>query len=91
MKSTGIIRKVDHLGRIVLPKELRNTLEWPEGTPLEIYVDGQRVVIAKYEPGCTLCGTVSDIPVYVKGKQFCPSCASEIADQTLRIRKSVSA
>lgn len=89
MKSTGTIRKVDQLGRIVLPKELRDSFGWPEGTPLEIFVDGQKVIVGKYEPGCTLCGTVSDIPVYVKGKQFCPSCASEIADQALRIGKSV--
>ena len=50
MKSTGIVRKLDHLGRIVLPKELRRTLDLPEGTPMEIFVDGNRIVLRKYQP-----------------------------------------
>jgi transcriptional pleiotropic regulator of transition state genes len=50
MKSTGIVRKLDHLGRIVLPKELRRTLDLPEGTPMEIYIDGSRIVLRKYQP-----------------------------------------
>ena len=50
MKSTGIVRKLDHLGRIVLPKELRRTLDLPEGTPMEIYIDGNRIVLRKYQP-----------------------------------------
>lgn len=50
MKSTGIVRKVDELGRVVIPKELRRTLDIKEGDPLEIYVDGDRVVLRKYEP-----------------------------------------
>ena len=50
MKSTGIVRKLDHLGRIVLPKELRRTLDLPEGAPVEIFVDGSRIVLRKYQP-----------------------------------------
>ena len=50
MKSTGIVRRIDDLGRIVLPKELRRTLDIPEGTPMEIYVEGDRVVLRKYQP-----------------------------------------
>ena len=49
MKSTGIVRKLDHLGRIVLPKELRRTLDLPEGAPMEIFVDGNRIVLRKYQ------------------------------------------
>jgi transcriptional pleiotropic regulator of transition state genes len=49
MKSTGIVRKLDHLGRIVLPKELRRTLDLPEGAPMEIFVDGSRIVLRKYQ------------------------------------------
>ena len=50
MKSTGIVRKLDHLGRVVLPKELRRTMDLPEGTPMEIYIDGSRIVLRKYQP-----------------------------------------
>ena len=50
MKSTGIVRKLDHLGRIVLPKELRRTMDLPEGAPVEIFVDGNRIVLRKYQP-----------------------------------------
>lgn len=50
MKSTGIVRRIDELGRIVLPKELRKTLDLPEGTPMEVYVEGNRVVLHKYQP-----------------------------------------
>ena len=50
MKSTGIVRKIDNLGRIVLPKELRRTLDLPEGTPMEICIDGSRIVLRKYQP-----------------------------------------
>ncbi|MCI1956139.1 MAG: AbrB/MazE/SpoVT family DNA-binding domain-containing protein [Oscillospiraceae bacterium] len=51
MKSTGIVRKIDNLGRIVLPKELRRVLHLPEGTPMEISVDGSRIVLQKYQAG----------------------------------------
>ncbi|RHW31114.1 AbrB/MazE/SpoVT family DNA-binding domain-containing protein [Lysinibacillus yapensis] len=51
MKSTGIVRKVDPLGRVVLPKELRGVLGIEEGTPLEIYMDGDKVILQKYESG----------------------------------------
>ena len=50
MKSIGIVRHLDHLGRIVLPKELRRTLDLPEGTPMEIYTDGDRIALRKYRP-----------------------------------------
>ena len=50
MKSTGIVRRVDEFGRVVLPAELRRTMELPEGTPIEIYVDGDKIVLRKYQP-----------------------------------------
>ena len=56
MKATGIVRKVDELGRIVLPIELRRTLDIAERDPLEIYVDGQSIVLSKYQPACIFCG-----------------------------------
>ena len=55
MKSTGIVRKVDELGRIVLPVELRRTMDIAEKDPLEIYVDGNSIVLRKYRPSCIFC------------------------------------
>ena len=56
MKSTGIVRKVDELGRIVLPIELRRTLDIAEKDAIEIYVDGESIILKKYEPTCIFCG-----------------------------------
>ena len=62
MKATGVTRKVDELGRIVIPKELRNTLGIKEKSPLEIFVEGEDIVLQKYQPGgvCALTGEVSN-------------------------------
>jgi len=77
MKATGIVRKVDELGRIVLPIELRRTLDIAEKDALEIYVDEDMVILKKYEPCCVFCGNAKDIFVF-KGKNICPSCIKEI-------------
>ncbi|CAM4390548.1 AbrB family transcriptional regulator [Bacillus manliponensis] len=69
MKNTGIVRKIDELGRVVIPKELRNTLGLPEGTPLEIYVDGKNVVLAKHEKVCVVTGKASDANIELFGGQ----------------------
>ncbi|MGG0646510.1 AbrB/MazE/SpoVT family DNA-binding domain-containing protein [Bacillus mycoides] len=62
MKATGVTRKVDDLGRVVIPKELRNTLGIKEKSPLEIFVEGEDIVLQKYQPGgvCALTGEVSN-------------------------------
>ena len=57
MKATGIVRKVDELGRIVLPIELRRTLNIDIRDPLEIYVDGESIMLKKYQPACIFCGS----------------------------------
>ncbi len=57
MKSTGIIRKVDELGRIVLPIELRRTLDIAERDELEIYMESDRIILQKFEPACVFCGS----------------------------------
>ena len=67
MKSTGIVRKVDELGRIVLPIELRRTMGIEVKDALEIYVDGDHIVLKKYEPSCVFCGNAKDI-IHFKGK-----------------------
>lgn len=77
MKSTGIVRKVDELGRVVIPIELRRTLNIEEKDSLEIYVDGEHIILKKYEPACIFCGNAKDITVY-KGKNICPTCMSEL-------------
>lgn len=77
MKSTGIVRKVDELGRIVLPIELRRTLDIAEKDALEIYVDGPTIILKKYEPACIFCGNAKDVVSY-KGKNVCPDCIQDI-------------
>ena len=77
MKSTGIVRKVDELGRIVLPIEMRRTLDIGEKDALEIYVEGSSVILKKYKPSCVFCDATKDITVF-KGKNICPKCLKEL-------------
>lgn len=77
MKATGIVRKVDELGRIVLPIEMRRTLDIAEKDALEIYVEGSAVILRKYRPSCIFCDTTKDVVVY-KGKNICPNCLKEL-------------
>lgn len=77
MKSTGIVRKVDELGRIVLPIEMRRTLDIAEKDALEIYVEGSSVILKKYKPSCIFCDTAKDVSVF-KGKNVCPKCLKEL-------------
>ena len=78
MKSTGIVRKVDELGRIVLPIEMRRTLDIAERGALEIYVEGSSVILKKYKPSCIFCDTTKDIALF-KGKSVCPKCMRELS------------
>ena len=80
MKPTGIVRKVDQLGRIVLPMELRITLHIEEKGPLEIYVDGEQIVLKKYEPSCVFCGEAIGTVNY-KGKMICRKCLKDIKNR----------
>lgn len=77
MKATGIVRKVDELGRIVLPIELRRTLNINIKDPVEIYVDGEFIMLKKYEPTCVFCGSAKDIKE-VNGKNVCGKCLNDI-------------
>ena len=77
MKSTGIVRKVDELGRIVLPIELRRTLDINERDALEIYVDTKQIILKKYEPACIFCNNASDV-VSFKGKKKKKNCLEEL-------------
>ena len=79
MKSTGITRKVDELGRIVLPIELRRTLDIAEKDSLEIYMDGSAIVLKKYQPACIFCDDTKDIVLY-HGKNVCSKCLKELKE-----------
>jgi len=77
MKSTGIVRKVDELGRIVLPIELRRTLDIGEKDALEIYVEDNQIILKKYAPACVFCGESHDVEQF-HGKNICASCLREL-------------
>lgn len=87
MKATGIVRKVDELGRVVIPIELRRTLGIDEKDPMEIFVDGDRIILRKYAPGCTLCGNadVKQINVITEGnKLICDTCVDKVAKLVIK-------
>jgi AbrB family transcriptional regulator, transcriptional pleiotropic regulator of transition state genes len=77
MKSTGIMRKLDEFGRIVLPIEIRRSLGIAEKDPLEILVEGSTIILKKYEPACVFCGNSKGVTNF-KGKNVCASCAKEL-------------
>lgn len=73
MKSTGIVRPLDSLGRVVLPIELRRVLGLKPKDPVEIFVDGDYILLKKYQPSCVFCDSMEDITVY-NGKNVCAEC-----------------
>ena len=77
MKSTGIVRKIDELGRIVLPMELRKTLNLNIKDSIEIYVEGESIILKKYEPCCIFCGEATNVTQF-KGKNVCDKCKNEL-------------
>lgn len=79
MKSTGIVRKVDELGRVVIPIELRRTLQIAEKDALEIYVDGEKIVLKKYEPACIFCGNADGVRNF-RDKNICQDCLQAMKD-----------
>lgn len=80
MKSTGIVRRVDELGRIVLPIELRKVLEIEPKDSLEIFVDANTIILKKYEPQCIFCGRADNVRTY-RGRNICNNCITEIANE----------
>lgn len=79
MKATGIVRKLDELGRVVLPIELRRTLGIAEKDALEIYVDQDKIILKRYEPACVFCNNASDVQVF-HGKNVCRECATAMGE-----------
>ncbi|MGM0396938.1 MAG: AbrB/MazE/SpoVT family DNA-binding domain-containing protein [Bacillota bacterium] len=78
MKSTGIVRKVDELGRVVIPIELRRNLDIQVKDPLEIFVDEDKVILRKFSPSCIFCGESKGVSDF-KGKKICQSCLEELS------------
>lgn len=77
MKSTGIVRPVDQLGRLVLPMELRRTMDIKEDDRMGIFVDGDTIVLRKYEPACIFCGQAKETGDF-KGKLICTDCMVQL-------------
>ena len=79
MKATGIIRRVDELGRVVIPIEIRNQFNIVEKDPIEIYVDGSSIILKKYQPSCIFCGDAKDI-IHYKDKNICSACLQQLQE-----------
>lgn len=77
IKATGIVRKVDELGRIVLPIELRRNLDINIKDPIEIYVDGNTILLKKYQPTCIFCGNAEGVK-RIHDKNVCENCINEL-------------
>ncbi len=77
MKATGIVRKIDTLGRIVLPIEIRETLDIQERDPLEIFVEGDRIIFKKYSPTCIFCDETEHLTMF-RDKRICDKCLEEL-------------
>ena len=81
MKSTGIVRRIDELGRVVLPIELRRTLNLEVRDPVEIFIEGDTIVLRKYDAACLFCGTTRELLSY-RGKQICRECLRRLREET---------
>mgnify|MGYP002516823314 FL=1 len=77
MKSIGIVRKIDELGRIVLPIELRNKMDINTKDSVEIFVDNDKIILKKYQPCCIFCGNADNVTMF-KGKLVCRDCIEEM-------------
>ena len=78
MKATGIVRRIDELGRLVIPRELRRTLHLNEQDPMEMYLDGDHIILKKYEPTCIFSGESEGLIDYM-GRKVSKSAIREMA------------
>lgn len=77
MKSTGVVRKVDELGRIVLPAELRHSMDIHIKDALEIFTEGDRIILKKYHPACVFCDSADDV-IFFRDKRICKECLEKL-------------
>ena len=80
MKATGIIRHIDELGRIVIPKEMRRKMDIQNNDPVEIFVEGDHILLAKYNPSCIFCGKTEGVEIF-KDKKICAACRQELCKE----------
>jgi len=80
MKSTSIVRKIDDLGRLVIPNELRKTMHLNKKDPMEIFVDGDKIILSKYEPTCIFCGSMDD-NIEFEGRNVCQECIEKMGKE----------
>jgi len=83
MKSTGIVRKVDDLGRMVIPIELRKTMNIDKKDPMEIFVEEDRIILKKYEPACIFCGSAKQTSDF-QDKIICQSCIDKMETELIK-------
>lgn len=86
MKSTGIVRKIDVLGRIVVPRETRKTLNIDIGDPIEFFYDEDAIYLKKYTRGCLFCNSMENVTNY-KGQYICDSCRAELEEAAKNAKK----
>jgi transcriptional pleiotropic regulator of transition state genes len=84
MKPAGVVRKVDQLGRIVLPKSLRKRYLMNEGDPVEILVQGDHIILERYRPKCVFCGNMDQVNEF-KERHICGVCLSEMNGLKARV------
>ncbi len=82
MKPVGIVRQIDGLGRVVIPKELRRILDVSEGDSFELFIEDNTIIMRKYQPACIICGNAKNIVTF-KGRNFCPDCIKEMSGKLL--------
>jgi transcriptional pleiotropic regulator of transition state genes len=78
MHDTGIVRRVDDLGRIVIPMELRRTLGIKVKDPMSIYVEGDQIILSRHRDACAICGVADTATVDIKGRPVCEDCMTVI-------------
>ena len=77
MKDIGIVRNIDEMGRLVIPKEMRRKMDIETGDEIEFFIEGDRIVLRKYQPSCLFCGSEAVLIEY-KGKRLCTDCVAEM-------------
>ena len=77
MKSTGFVKKIDDLGRILIPKEIRSSMELDNKDSLEIFIESDRIILQKYQPSCIFCKNADNV-VFFEGRRICAECLSKL-------------
>ena len=80
MKNTGIVRRIDDLGRVVVPRELRRSLQIENGDEIEIFTEEDRIILKKYKPGCVICGSMDNL-VDFRGRPVCGMCRAMLREE----------